>query len=220
MKWWSSIRWFSQIWLHTRYESRKKTESFYILGCLLELIIKIWWFGKNSFEIWRIWAIFSTEYPSYRLKSYFPGWNLVKLHPKKNHCVCNGYWSSLYFWLEAQLFTALCSMTLLEELDNVLHFSSILQKSTSRNNDLIGGTWQCAAFFFHSPEEHRTKHWPFSCFFLFPQGEIGFLPWQPLLLFSAMWQEGESHAADLLLLKFAQSQNSNHFELSRPWISQ
>ncbi len=30
------------------------------------------------------------------------------------------------------LFTAFCSMTLLQELDNVLHFSSILQNSTSR----------------------------------------------------------------------------------------
>jgi hypothetical protein len=33
---------FSQIWLHTRYESKvKKTESFYIIGYLLQLIIKI-----------------------------------------------------------------------------------------------------------------------------------------------------------------------------------
>jgi len=44
-----------------KYESRKKKkqESFYILGYLLELIIKIWRFGKKFvFEIWRIWAIF------------------------------------------------------------------------------------------------------------------------------------------------------------------
>jgi len=33
------------IWLHTRYESRKKTESSYVLGYLQELIMKIWRFG-------------------------------------------------------------------------------------------------------------------------------------------------------------------------------
>jgi hypothetical protein len=37
----------------------KKPESFHILGYLLELIIKIWQFGKTNLEIWRIWAIFS-----------------------------------------------------------------------------------------------------------------------------------------------------------------
>jgi len=34
-----------KFWLQTRYESRKKTESSYILGYLRELIIKIWRFG-------------------------------------------------------------------------------------------------------------------------------------------------------------------------------
>jgi hypothetical protein len=49
----SSIRRFSQIWLHTRYESREKKkrkkekpELFYILGYLLEIIIKFWRFGE------------------------------------------------------------------------------------------------------------------------------------------------------------------------------
>jgi hypothetical protein len=42
---------YSQNWRHTRYESSKtqkqKAESLYILGYLLELIIKIWLFGKK-----------------------------------------------------------------------------------------------------------------------------------------------------------------------------
>jgi hypothetical protein len=43
--------------LRIRYESRKKPESFYILGYLLDLIIKIWPFSpKINFEIWQIWV--------------------------------------------------------------------------------------------------------------------------------------------------------------------
>jgi hypothetical protein len=62
---------FSQIWLHTRYERRKNTQSFYILGYLLETYHKnlaMWIFfwsksgelgekGRNHIlqvEIWRI----------------------------------------------------------------------------------------------------------------------------------------------------------------------
>ncbi len=49
----SSRKWFSQNWLYTRYEIRKKKKSFYVLGYLLELIIKIWRFGIHfSFKIW------------------------------------------------------------------------------------------------------------------------------------------------------------------------
>jgi hypothetical protein len=40
-------KWFSQIWLHTRYENRANQESFYILGYLLEHIVKTWQFGKK-----------------------------------------------------------------------------------------------------------------------------------------------------------------------------
>jgi hypothetical protein len=73
-KWRSSIIWFRQIWLQTRYERILKKESFYILGYLLELTIKIW----------RIWAIFlSMENPLYRLESLFSGQNLVKIRPDK-----------------------------------------------------------------------------------------------------------------------------------------
>jgi hypothetical protein len=78
LKWRSSIRWFSQIWLQTRYENRKKPESFYILGYLPELIIKIWRFTKTFVEIWRIWATISLGNPLYRWKSYFWGRNLAK----------------------------------------------------------------------------------------------------------------------------------------------
>ncbi len=48
-KWQSCIRWFSQIWLHTRYESRKNPESFYFLGYLLKFIIKISRFGFSFY---------------------------------------------------------------------------------------------------------------------------------------------------------------------------
>jgi hypothetical protein len=43
-----------------RYESRKKKPKlFYILDYVLELIIKIWWFGLFFFKFWRIWVNFS-----------------------------------------------------------------------------------------------------------------------------------------------------------------
>jgi len=45
----------------------KKPESFYILGYLLELIMKIWQFGKKKkkkIKIWQIWVIsFSMKTP-------------------------------------------------------------------------------------------------------------------------------------------------------------
>ncbi len=81
LNWRSSIREFSQIWLQTRYESRKKTGSFYILGYLLELSIKIWRSGifcflksgeLGPFFPWKI---------LYRLKSYFSCQNLTKFPP-------------------------------------------------------------------------------------------------------------------------------------------
>jgi hypothetical protein len=67
----------------------KKSESFYILGYLLELIIKSVNF-KNFFfgEIWRIWAIFSMENPLPGPKAYFSGRNLAKFRQKK-HWVIN-----------------------------------------------------------------------------------------------------------------------------------
>jgi hypothetical protein len=60
--WRSSIRCFSQIWLHTRYESsppkEKKTEFFHISGYFLELLIRIWRFEFYFFfEIWLIWNL-------------------------------------------------------------------------------------------------------------------------------------------------------------------
>jgi hypothetical protein len=39
-------------------KKKKKTESFYILGYLMELIMKIWCSGKLFFEIWRIGSFF------------------------------------------------------------------------------------------------------------------------------------------------------------------
>ncbi len=80
VRWQPSIKWFSQIWLHTRYESRKKKpESFYNLGYLLELIIKIWW--TWIFFFWNLSNLgyFPMENPLYRLRSHFSGRNLAKL---------------------------------------------------------------------------------------------------------------------------------------------
>ncbi len=72
---------FSQIWPYTRYESRIKSKSFYILSYLLEFIIKIRWIGIYFFfEIWLILFYFiSMKNPLYRLKSYFSCWNLASL---------------------------------------------------------------------------------------------------------------------------------------------
>jgi hypothetical protein len=72
--------WFSQIWLHTRrYESRKKTESLYILGYLLELIIEIWRFGFYYFwNLANLSHFFSMKNPLYRSKPYFSRGNLQK----------------------------------------------------------------------------------------------------------------------------------------------
>ncbi len=36
----------------------KKTKPFYILGYLLEVIIRLWQFGNFKIKIWWIWAIF------------------------------------------------------------------------------------------------------------------------------------------------------------------
>jgi len=60
---------FNKIWQKKKKERRKKKKkkktnptSFYILGYLLKLIIKIWRFRiLFFFEIWRIWAIFAME---------------------------------------------------------------------------------------------------------------------------------------------------------------
>jgi hypothetical protein len=58
---------------------KKKRESFYILRCLLELIIKIWQLGgkKNSSQSGKFAYFFPMKNPLYRSKSYFPGPNLV-----------------------------------------------------------------------------------------------------------------------------------------------
>jgi hypothetical protein len=42
LKWQSSKRWFSQIWLQTRYENRKKSKSFYILTGTYHKNLAIW----------------------------------------------------------------------------------------------------------------------------------------------------------------------------------
>ncbi len=60
----------------------KKTGSFYILGYLLELIIKIWWFEKFFFGNLAM-GHFLMENPLHRLKSYFSGRNLTKFWKNK-----------------------------------------------------------------------------------------------------------------------------------------
>jgi hypothetical protein len=63
----------------------KKRGSFFILGYLVELIIKIWWSATFLLEIWRIWVMFLVKNPLYRSKSYFSGRNLTVFRPKKTH---------------------------------------------------------------------------------------------------------------------------------------
>jgi len=53
---------------------KKKTKSFYILGCLLELIIKMWRFGVFFLQnLANLGFFFAMKDPLYRLKSYFSG---------------------------------------------------------------------------------------------------------------------------------------------------
>jgi hypothetical protein len=51
----------------------KKPESLYILGYLLELIIKIWQFEFSSSNSGKFGPIFQKKNPLYNLKSYFSG---------------------------------------------------------------------------------------------------------------------------------------------------
>jgi hypothetical protein len=57
-------------------KKKKKPESFYVLGYLLELILK-------KFQIWRIWAFFPIENPMYGRNLFFFRWKLAKYHPKE-----------------------------------------------------------------------------------------------------------------------------------------
>jgi hypothetical protein len=60
------------MWLHIRYESKRKEESFFIIGYLLELIIKIWRFGKKkSSKSGEFLSFFSMKNPLFRLESYY-----------------------------------------------------------------------------------------------------------------------------------------------------
>jgi hypothetical protein len=59
-----------------------------ILGFLLELIIKIWRFGKKIFKIWRFWTIFLMKKPLNSLKTYSSGRNLAKFRPKRKSTNC------------------------------------------------------------------------------------------------------------------------------------
>jgi len=63
----------------------KKNKMPSILGYLLELIIKIWRFGKKIFEIWRFWTIFFMKKPLNSLKSHSSGRNLAKFRSKEKH---------------------------------------------------------------------------------------------------------------------------------------
>jgi hypothetical protein len=60
-------------------KKKKKRGSFYILGYLLELIIKNWQLGrkKKSSKSGKFAFFFPLKNPLYRSKSYFPGRNLV-----------------------------------------------------------------------------------------------------------------------------------------------
>jgi hypothetical protein len=86
LKWWSSITWFSQIWLQTKCEKkrkRKRKRYFYVLGYLVELIIKIW--QPQNIYILNIVNLghFFHENLLYRLRSIFFKSKFGKIFPKK-----------------------------------------------------------------------------------------------------------------------------------------
>jgi hypothetical protein len=63
-------------------KGEKKKASFYILGYLLEFIIKIWRSGKkNKNYSGEFEPFFFMENPFNRSKSYFSGQNLAKFRP-------------------------------------------------------------------------------------------------------------------------------------------
>jgi hypothetical protein len=64
----------------------EKSESFYILVYLLELIIKIWQFGNFIFEIEQSWVIFFHDKTFVEVKTIFFRSNFGKISPKKGHC--------------------------------------------------------------------------------------------------------------------------------------
>jgi len=74
---------------------KKTGSSFYILGYLLELIIKSGdletFFFFFFFKIWQIWVIFfSWKILLYRSKSYLSGQNLAKFHKKEEEALKSG----------------------------------------------------------------------------------------------------------------------------------
>ncbi len=111
LKWRSSIIWFSQIWLQLDMKLEKKTGSFYILGYILELIIKIWWSGNLFFKkkSGKFWPFFSMENPLSSSKSYFSGQNFAKVHPEKKKrnigwsmCMLSTNWGFLFEILDRE----------------------------------------------------------------------------------------------------------------------
>jgi len=65
----------------------QKTESFYILDYLLELIIKFWQleFYFTLENLANLGHFFFMKHPLYRSESYFSGRNLVKIRLLKKH---------------------------------------------------------------------------------------------------------------------------------------
>ncbi len=63
----------------------KKPESFYRLGYLLKLVMKIWLFGSFILQYLANLGHFLMQNPLYRSKSYFSSQNLVKIHEQKKH---------------------------------------------------------------------------------------------------------------------------------------
>jgi hypothetical protein len=69
----------------TKLKAKIKINSFYILGYLLELMIKIWWFGILFYFFWNVanlgfffFFLFSMKNILYRLKSYLSSQKLAK----------------------------------------------------------------------------------------------------------------------------------------------
>ncbi len=78
MKWQPFVRWFSQIWLQTRYENKKKIRILlysWLPTGTYDKNLKIW-----IFSLWNLVNLdkFSMINPLYKSKSYFSDQNLAK----------------------------------------------------------------------------------------------------------------------------------------------
>ncbi len=141
MKWRSSIRWFSHIWLHTRYESRKKilfifTGIYHKNLAIWNFFLEIWWnlaiilhgiiSWNHIFQV-KIWQNFAKKQKlCYLLSSSPPPFFLPSLFfPFSSHPCTKPYFSPQCFvfvfcCLHTSLHKGKASITFFKQLSNKL----------------------------------------------------------------------------------------------------